>query len=257
MSVYKIIDTCIETDLNSELKSKWEKYRTKEIFSDISLELSMYPSNYYGLDILNICGMTNAIRNESGILFSNELWTKGKVYANQTEEISSLIMIQLYSYLISKQTILFHSSLVDYQGNGIMFLGPSGIGKTTQAELWNKYYGAEILNGDMVFVKKHEDDFFGYGSPWHGSSPYNENKKVAIKAIVLLAQAPENTLKKLNAFETFQKVMKQIYLPHWQVDLLEKCFETIDQLLENVPVYFLSCRPDLEAVNLVKDELNI
>lgn len=39
-----------------------------------------------------------------------------------------------YAHAVQRHMIQLHSSLVDFQGHGILFLGPSGIGKTTQAE---------------------------------------------------------------------------------------------------------------------------
>ena len=66
-----------------------------------------------------------------------------------------------------------------------MFLGPSGIGKTTQAELWHTYRDAVIINGDIVFVQETEGNFLGWGTPWHGSSPYCENASVPVDALII------------------------------------------------------------------------
>ena len=50
--------------------------------------------------------------------------------------------------------IQIHSSLIRSHGEGLMFIGPSGIGKTTQAELWHAYRNADIINGDMVLSSR-------------------------------------------------------------------------------------------------------
>ena len=147
--------------------------------------------------------------------------------------------------------------MLDYQGSGIMFLGPSGIGKTTQAELWKQYADADILNGDMVFVRENEDGFYGYGSPWHGSSPYYMNARVRIRALVVLAQARENSLRKLSGFELMQGIMNQVFLPHWYPEAMDACLNTLDRLLTQAPVYHLACLPDETAVRILQDELNI
>ena len=110
-----------------------------------------------------------------------------------------------YSKAVKRQIIQLHSSLIDYQGNGLMFLGPSGIGKTTQAELWNQYRDALIINGDVVFVQETPDAFLGWGTPWHGSSPYCENTSVPVKALIVLKQAQENSIRELTGFEKFQQ----------------------------------------------------
>ena len=69
-------------------------------------------------------------------------------------DIYKLLNAAIMTHLSVRQTIEMHASLVDRSNKGLMFLGPSGIGKTTQAELWMKYRDAEIINGDMVFVKQ-------------------------------------------------------------------------------------------------------
>ena len=79
--------------------------------------------------------------------------------------------------------LLAHASAVEYEGEAVIFTAPSGSGKTTQAELWNRYLKARILNGDKVFISREEDGFYAYGSPWAGSSPYRENHGAPMRAV--------------------------------------------------------------------------
>ena len=146
-----------------------------------------------------------------------------------------------------------HSSLIDHCGHGLMFLGPSGIGKTTQAELWNKYRDALIINGDIVFVQETDDGFLGWGTPWHGSSPYCENTSVPLKAMIVLKQAPENSIRELTGFEKVTEVSNSVFYPQWLENGMELCLETLDHLLTRIPVYELSCRPDEDAVRLAEE----
>ena len=37
-----------------------------------------------------------------------------------------------------------HAALVEKDGYGVVFLGPSGMGKSTQAKLWVEHQGADI-----------------------------------------------------------------------------------------------------------------
>ena len=133
-----------------------------------------------------------------------------------------------------------------------MFLGPSGIGKTTQAELGNKYRDALIINGDIVFVQETEECFLGWGTPWHGSSPYCENTSVPVHAMIVLKQAPENSIRELTGFEKVSAVSGSVFYPQWLENGMELCLETLDHLLSALPVYELSCRPDEDAVALTE-----
>ena len=257
MYQYKLIDEYLYIDHEVPFLEKYNSSSNIDIATDICIELMVNPFICYGINVITCAKDELILKNREGILMVNKLYGNGRLYADKEEDASPLIMLFLYSHLIPKQTLLFHSSLVDFSGSGIMFLGPSGIGKTTQAELWNKYLGADILNGDMVFTRKNEDGFYGYGSPWHGSSPYYKNAKVKLKALVVLEQAGENILKRLEGFDVLQGIMEQVFLPHWYPEAMDTCLNTLDLLLEEVPVYHLACRPDEDAVLLLKQELGL
>ncbi|HIY62195.1 MAG TPA: hypothetical protein H9730_01690 [Candidatus Mediterraneibacter stercoripullorum] len=158
-----------------------------------------------------------------------------------------------YTHAVQRHMIQLHSSLISTNDRGLMFLGPSGIGKTTQAELWNKYRDALIINGDIVFVQETEDAFLGWGTPWHGSSPYCENTSVPVHAMIVLKQAPENSIRELTGFEKVSEVSNSVFYPRWLENGMELCLETLDHLLSKIPVYELSCRPDEDAVRLVEE----
>ena len=259
MSFYKLIDIAVYAELNQELNKIWKPFQKQgyENIPDIKLEWNISSKDFGDMQVLMPEYHSYTLKKESDILFVNSDWSKSVIYSDNTDSASVLLIYLFYSYLITRRTLLIHSSLIDHHGNGIMFLGPSGIGKTTQAELWNRYRGADILNGDMVFVRQWEDGFYGYGSPWHGSSPYYKNAKVKLKAMITLEQAPENSIRKLSGFEVLQGMMDQVFLPHWYPEAMDDCLSTLDALLSEVPIYHLACRPDEAAVRLVVQELGL
>lgn len=201
-------------------------------------------------------GEWKIFRYESEVLLANKSWND--CYLIEPREFTSFVIFTnhiFYSRAIYHKMIQCHSSLVDWNGSGILFLGPSGIGKTTQAERWAEYRGADIVNGDLVFVQQTDDGFLGWGTPWHGSSPYCINRAVPLKALVVLKQSKENRIQELTGFEKVSEVSNNVFYPTWLDDGMELCTEILNNLLLKLPVYRLDNRADEEAVELVEQAI--
>ena len=156
------------------------------------------------------------MRYNSDVLVANEDWSLCTLLSLKDPMNLPVFLNHIYySKAVFCHLIQCHSSLIEYHGEGILFLGPSGIGKTTQAELWNKYRNARIINGDIVFAQETSDAFLGWGTPWHGSSPYCENTSVPVKALIVLKQAPENSIRELTGFEKVTAVSNNVFYPRW------------------------------------------
>lgn len=235
----------------------WEKFfniimpQSKII---ISTRMNLYEKNYgiTKLDLNKNSQYFLLINNKDIVLVSKD-WKIVEIVQIDTASSISIILLQIfYTHAVQRRMIQLHSSLVDFQGHGILFLGPSGIGKTTQAELWNKYRDALIINGDIVFVQETEENFLGWGTPWHGSSPYCENTNVPVHAMIVLKQDTENSIRELIGFEKVTAVSNSVFYPQWVENGMELCLETLDHLLSRIPVYELRCRPDEDAVALTE-----
>lgn len=191
------------------------------------------------------------LQNE--ILCSDSEWTDATVYCPHYSDPNFTLPIAAICSRISYfGTALLHGSFVEHNGEGVIFTGYSGIGKTTQAELWNKFLGSDIINGDKVLIKVDDNNVTAYGLPWKGSSPYCKNKKAPVKGIVILRQASVNKIRKLDATEFMEYFMPHIFLPHWDVSCMSLVLKTIDELLREVPLWLLECRPDEQAVRLTE-----
>ena len=160
------------------------------------------------------------------------------------------------THAVRRQMLQLHCATIEDQGRGILFLGPSGIGKTTQAERWAQYRGSSIINGDIGFVQRTPQGYTAWGTPWHGSSPYCLNTSVPVKALVVLKQAPENRLRELTGFEKVREVSGSVFYPTWLENGMELCTDTLNHLLTDLPVYRLDNRADEAAVNLLAAELD-
>ena len=162
--------------------------------------------------------------------------------------------ISLSQLLLAHNAFFIHSSFISANGKAILFSAPCGTGKSTQASLWEKYRGAEIINGDKAGVLV-ENGVYACGVPICGTSGICKNKTLPLGAIVLLSQTPVNVIKKLTGVEAIQSVLQNVYLdliaPNEQAAIVDLLIE----LLKTVPVYSFGCTPDENAVITLENEL--
>ena len=98
------------------------------------------------------------------------------LYLPQADLAHLLPDLRLSAFFCPEQLLLehrafqLHASVIDWQGQGILFSAPSGTGKSTQADLWQTHAGATILNGDRAVIRWLDSQYRVYGSPYAGSS---------------------------------------------------------------------------------------
>lgn len=151
--------------------------------------------------------------------------------------------------------VILHSSYILHNGEAILFTAPSGTGKSTQASLWERYRGAEVINGDRSVIMPGEDGMMVYGLPFSGSSGICKNVSAPLKAIVCLSQAKENQLLTLKGLRAFRSIWEGCNLCRWNEQEVELASNVVMVLLDRVPVYHLACRPDAEAVDTLYQAL--
>lgn len=257
MFSYFIADSLINSD---SALSGFEDFRTLD-FGTAALHIhqkDMQTDSLYNISVVSHPERVIHDATYGDMATANEDWSEINYYpAKNPNPDKAVILSSIISKLSFDKTIFFHGSLVSLDGKGVMFVGRSGIGKTTQAKLWNKYLGAKIINGDKVFVRIKDGKAYGWGSPWKGSSPYCLNEGVQLAGVVSLAQGKENELTVLDDFGKAEKIMNHIFLPMWDEKCLAGALETTNELFSDSAITFLrlSCRPDEEAVMKVKELL--
>ncbi|MGN0776107.1 MAG: hypothetical protein ACI4MM_05445 [Candidatus Ventricola sp.] len=165
--------------------------------------------------------------------------------------------IGLESLLLQNGALVLHSAHVGVGGQALLFSAPSGTGKSTQADLWEKYAGGEIINGDRTLLRKKDGVWHAYGCPMCGTSGIHKQGNEPIHAIVMLSQGTENTVRRLSAGEAFQRIYPEITVPRWNRELVLRAMELLDDVMAQVPIYALSCTPDERAVRALREAIGL
>lgn len=183
----------------------------------------------------------------------------GWIYPDRRDDIQSLESLmdisELEILLTQFNVISLHSSLIRWKHKGILFTAPSGTGKSTQADLWEKYRNAEQLNGDRSMIRWQSGIWNAYGSPFAGSSAIYKNDYAPVGAIVVLRQAEENELTELNPSEAFRLLYSETVIPTWNQKAQEAIIQLLMKLAQEVPVVMLKCLPEESAVRTLEEYL--
>lgn len=165
--------------------------------------------------------------------------------------INNALMVLYALATAGRQTALFHSSVVSHKGRAYMFLGKSGTGKSTHSSLWLRYIdGTQLVNDDNPVVRRMADGFHVFGTPWSGKTPCYRNVSYPVGAIVQLAQAPYNAIRRLRPLEAYASLMPSISGKRWDQQVAAGLHETENLLAGEVAVYHLECLPDEAAARL-------
>ena len=165
--------------------------------------------------------------------------------------------IDLPHLLMSHDGFLLHASFIEHEGGAILFTAPSETGKSTQAQLWCDHAGAALVNGDRAAVRIIDGAVFACGTPFSGSSPVRRNVILPLKAIVCLSQAPENAIRRLKGVRAFRQVWEGCTVNTWDREDVEKATGTVSEVIGRIPVYHLACTPDVRAVEVLKNTLEV
>lgn len=157
--------------------------------------------------------------------------------------------------LLLQNKFCLHAACVDTYLGGILFSGASGIGKSTQADLWCKYRGARQINGDKPILSKEGQKWLAWGAPYAGSSRCYVNDKCSVDAIILLKQASACDLRKLSPAEAFRGVWAGLTIHSWDSSFVENASKLTIDLIESAPIYEYCCTPDESAVEYLEQAL--
>lgn len=166
-----------------------------------------------------------------------------------------LNVIGMEALLLQQGGFLLHASLICWQNRGILFSAPSGTGKSTQADLWQTFMGSRTLNGDRAGIRCKGGVWTAFGMPFAGTSGIYRNESVPATAVVVLVQGNENSIRRLEPAQALRKLLPECSCRRWDSGFMDQLLSLLLDLVQQIPVYCLECRPDREAVQLLHDTI--
>lgn len=183
----------------------------------------------------------------------SELWLTEQS-RGQTSGFTVFAAADLFDIFAARGMLILHSSYVlRAEGDALLFSGVSGIGKSTQAELWRRYASARVINGDRALVDVNAG--YAHGIFYSGTSRICENVSAPIRAVILPEQAAVNRVSVPAKREAFMRILNQCAYYPWDADSASAMTELAARLVSSLPVLRLDCRKDEGAVTALQNEL--
>ncbi len=156
----------------------------------------------------------------------------------------------LVNYLALGRGLDIHACGVHLGGQGLVFCGVSGAGKSTIARLWQERQ-VPILSDDRLIVRKERGRFFVHGTPWHGDARASLPGKAPLEKLYFLKQAPENYIRPLAPAEASKRLLVRCFPPFYLAQGMEFVLGFIEEITRQVPCYELGFLPDDSAIEMV------
>ena len=221
--LYKISDLLVEVPATSNMPERCKEYITevKGISADITIRADLY-----NFDLWSTLSEKDAIYLESGR--------------------------QYHINLLNFNGMVLHSSAIEYNGKAYLFSGPSGMGKSTHTRLWQSLYGdaVQVFNDDKPALRRLEDGWFAYGTPWCGKDGINQNKKVPLGGICFLKRGKENKIRRLDSKEAMQNILWQTTRKLKDPKKMMALLDLVDKLVREIPIFELECTKEIDAAIL-------
>ena len=160
--------------------------------------------------------------------------------------------IWLARVLADRQGCFLHAAGMILNGQGLLFVGHSGGGKSTLVTILQE--GGEILCDDRIIVRRWPEGFRIHGTWSHGDVPIVSPNSAPLRAILLLEQSHHNRLIPITDRKEIVRTLPFFVVkPLLTVDWWEKTLDLIGHIAREVPVYRLQFDKSGSVRQLLKE----
>jgi len=157
------------------------------------------------------------------------------------------------NFLLLGRGIEVHTSgVVDAQGNGHLFVGHSGAGKSTMAKLWHNEPDAKVLSDDRIILRNSGERIWMYGTPWHGEAGFASAERAPLTRIYFLKKGQKNAVYLKRKAEAVERLFTCSFSSFYRTEALDFSLGFLGEVTKAVPCCELSFVPDKRVVEFIQ-----
>jgi hypothetical protein len=157
----------------------------------------------------------------------------------------------VHTLVLAKQGgFLLHSASAIRNGKAFLFAGVSGAGKTTISRLAPA--DATLLTDEISYVRKQDDGYVAYGTPFTGElAKLGENASAHLATLYLLAQGTENRIEPVAVADAGRELLANMLFFAEDPEMVHWAFQAACDFVHRVPVCRLTFTPDARVWELI------
>jgi hypothetical protein len=173
--------------------------------------------------------------NRGSIYRTGDVYRMGNLNSLTTFPTDQILLARV---LADRQGCYLHASGILIDGQGLLFVGHSGAGKSSMLKMIRGK--GEILCDDRVIVRRWPEGFRIHGTWSHGELPDVSAAEGPLRAILYLEKAADNALIPIpDRRERLARVLGHVIRPLATADWWEKTLTLADRIAAEVPAYRL------------------
>ena len=165
-------------------------------------------------------------------------------------------LLLIHSLALGRGVEMHACGVVDSLGQGHLFVGQSGAGKTTMSRLWQNEPGMVILSDDRIVLRQMEDGLRMYGTPWHGEGGMASPSRALLRRVYFLRHGEKNqrlpVMASMTGTEVVARMLAASFVPFYNKGAMDFTLGFFEEIVEAVPSYELGFVPDGCAVEFIK-----
>jgi hypothetical protein len=164
-----------------------------------------------------------------------------------------LLRVIMSSLIGGGRGVMLHAAGINYNENGYLFIGNSGSGKTTIANIFHGAGGSDILSDNCVIVQNRQGHFHIYGTPWSNTEGNCCASILPLKKVFFIHHAKQNTFVKIYGADVVTNMLASSFSTFWDKVKMQYTLKILNEISSEIPCYELGFVPDTDIIEFVEN----